>query len=63
MVNKDVVGVYNSLIMQMAKKIEKKVNIVYPYGSTNVILQDYFVTKKIYDALMKRRDYLVGGNL
>ena len=63
MVNKDVVGVYNSLIMQMAKKIEKKVNIVYPYGSTNVILQDYFVTKKIYDALIKRRDYLVGGNL
>ena len=63
MVNKDVVGIYNSLIMQMTNKMEKKVNIVFPYGSANVILQDYFVTKKIYDALMKRRDYLVGGNL
>ena len=63
MVNKDVLGVYNSLIKQMTKKIEKKVNIVYPHGSKNVILQDYLVTKKIYDALLKRRDYLVGGNL
>jgi len=63
MVNRDVVEIYNSLIKQMAKKIEKKVNIVFPYGSTNVIIQNYLVTKKIYDALVKRRDYLVGGNL
>ena len=63
MQHKQVVEVYNSLIKQIASKIEKKVNIVYPYGSTNVILKDFSVTQRIYDALVKRRDYLMRGSL
>ena len=63
MQHKQVIETYNSLIRQIANKIGKKVNIVYPYGTTNVIIKDFSVSQNIYDRLVQRRDYLVGGNL
>ena len=63
MQHKEVVETYNSLIRQITNKIGKKINIVDPYGSKNVIIKDFGVTQSIYDRLIKRRDYLVGGNL
>ena len=63
MQHKEVVETYNSLIRQITNKIGKKINIVDPYGSKNVIIKDFGVTQSIYDRLIKRRDYLAGGNL
>ena len=63
MQHKQVIETYNSLIRQITNKIGKKVNIVYPYGTTNVIIQDFIVSQNMYDRLVKRRDYLVGGDL
>ena len=63
MQHKQVIEVYNSLIRQITNKIGKKVNIVYPYGTTNVIIKDFIVSQNMYDRLVKRRDYLVGGDL
>ena len=63
MQHKQVIETYNSLIRQITNKIGKKVNIVYPYGTTNVIIKDLSVSQNIYDRLVQRRDYLVGGSL
>ena len=63
MQHKQVIETYNSLIRQITNKIGKKVNIVYPYGTTNVIIKDFIVSQNMYDRLVKRRDYLVGGDL
>ena len=56
-----VIDVYNSLIKQMAGKIGKKIKIVYPNGSSNVIIPEFEVTPERYTLLVKRRDSLTGG--
>jgi|6_EtaG_2_1085325.scaffolds.fasta_scaffold522518_1 hypothetical protein len=61
MKDRDVLDVYNALIKQIAGKIGKKTSIVYPYGSKNIIVQEFEVTQEKYDRFVSRRDYLLGG--
>lgn len=57
--HKDVIDVYNNIIKQIRYKIGKSTNIVYPYGSKNIIVEDFNVTERNYTKLVARRDYLL----
>ena len=59
--HKDVLEVYNNIIRQVKNKIGKSTNIVYPYGTKNIIVKDFNVTEKNYNIFLTRRDYLLGG--
>ena len=59
--HRDVIDVYNAIIKQVKGKNGKKINITYPYGTNNVIVTDFEATQEIYDRLVARRNYLLGG--
>ena len=62
MQHKDVIEVYNAIIKQVKDKIGKTTNIVYPYGTKNIIIEGFNVTEKNYNIFVARRDYLLGGD-
>ena len=59
--HRHVIETYNNILRQIRNKIGKKVDICDPYGSSNVVVKEYEVTQDIFERLVKRRDYLVGG--
>ncbi len=59
--HKDVIEVYNNLIRQMTNNIGKSINIASPYETDNVAVRDFHVTLSIYNRIVRRRDYLLGG--
>ena len=59
--HKDVIEVYNNLIRQMKNNIGKSINIASPYETDNVAVRDFHVTLSIYNRIVRRRDYLLGG--
>ena len=63
MKNRDVLEVYNSIIRQIKGKIGKKTNIVFPDGTSNVIIRDMDVSENMYKTIVKRRDVLLGGKV
>ena len=58
--HKDVLEVYNNIIRQVKNKIGKSTNIVYPFGTKNIIIEGFNVTEKNYNIFVARRDYLLG---
>ena len=63
MQNKEIIEIYNSIIKQIQNKIGKKTNIVFPDGSSNVIIRDMDVSENMYKTIVKRRDVLLGGKV
>ena len=59
--HKDVIEVYNNLIRQMTNNIGKSISIASPYNTDNVAVDDFHVTLEIYNRILRRRDYLLGG--
>ena len=59
--HKDVIEVYNCIIKQIRYKIVKSTSIVFPYGSNNIIVEEFKVTEDNYNKFVARRDYLLGG--
>ena len=57
--HKDVIDVYNNIIKQIRYKIGKSTNIVYTYGSKNIIVENFDVTERNYLRIVARRDYLL----
>ena len=59
--HKDVIEVYNNLIRQMTNNIGKSISIASPYNPDNIAVDDFHVTLEIYNRILRRRDYLLGG--
>ena len=45
----------------MTNNIGKSINIASPYETDNVAVRDFHVTLSIYNRIVRRRDYLLGG--
>ena len=60
MQHKEVVETYNSLIRQITNKIGKKVKISYPNRKGIPVTTDYEVTINRINALIDRRNKLMG---
>ena len=59
--HRDGIDVYNAIIKQVKGKNGNKINITYPYGTSNVIVADFEATQEAYDRFVARRNYLLGG--
>mgnify|MGYP003150640377 FL=1 len=62
MKHKDVIDIYNNIISQIQNKIGKKVKIAYPNRNGIPVVTDYEVTIRRLNALINRKNKLMGGN-
>ena len=62
MKHKDVIDIYNNIISQIQSKIGKKVKISYPNRNGIPVVTDYEVTIRRVNALIDRKNKLMGGN-
>ena len=62
MKHKDVIDIYNNIISQIQNKIGKKVKISYPNKHGIPVVTEYEVTIRRVNALIDRKNKLMGGN-
>ena len=60
--HKDVIDIYNNIISQIQYKIGKKVKISYPNKHGIPVVTEYEVTIRRVNALIDRKNKLMGGN-
>ena len=60
---KEVIAMYSNLIKQISNKVGKKVDIYDPYGSENIVVNDYKVTRRMLEICVRRKSCWLGEKI